>query len=83
MKPTPIAEILRRIRPLARIHKMAHLRGLIASEKKRSVRRAELEAALKSIVNAALKCRGVRLVHDGAERDKTGLRSTGSGGVAA
>jgi hypothetical protein len=55
MKPTPIAEILRRIRPLAPIHKAAHLRGLIASEPKRSVRRGELEAALKDIVNKALK----------------------------
>jgi hypothetical protein len=55
LKPTPIAEILRRIRPLAPIHKAAHLRGLIASEPKRSVRRGELEAALKDIVNKALK----------------------------
>lgn len=51
MKQTPIAEILRRIRPLSRQHKIYHLRGLIASEKKRSQRRAELEAALKPIVN--------------------------------
>jgi len=55
MKPTPIAEIIRRIRPLAPIHKAAHLRGLIASEPKRSVRRHELEAALKEIVNRALR----------------------------
>lgn len=51
MKPSSIAEILRRIRPLARQHKIYHLRGLIASEKKRSQRRAELEAALKPILN--------------------------------
>jgi hypothetical protein len=55
MKPTPIAEILRRIRPLAPIHKADHLRGIIASEPKRSVRRHELEAALKEIVNKALR----------------------------
>jgi hypothetical protein len=55
MKPTPIAEIIRRIRPLAPIHKAAHLRGLITAEPKRSVRRHELEAALKEIVNKALK----------------------------
>jgi len=55
MKPTPIAEIIRRIRPLAPIHKAAHLRGLIACEPKRSVRRHELEAALKDIVNKALR----------------------------
>jgi hypothetical protein len=45
-----IAEVLRRIRPLSRAHKIAHLRGLIACEKKRSFRRAELEAALKPTV---------------------------------
>lgn len=55
MKPTPIHEVLRRIGPLAPIHKAAHLRGLIASEPKRSVRRRELEAALKAIVNRQLK----------------------------
>lgn len=54
MKPTPIAEILRRIRPLSREQKIYHLRGVIAGEKKHSIRRAELEAALKPIVNAEL-----------------------------
>lgn len=54
-KPTPIATILRRIRPLAPIHKAAHLRGLIAGEAKRSIRRAELEEALKQIVNRELR----------------------------
>lgn len=51
MKPTPIAEVIRRIRPLSRQQKIYHLRGLIASEKKRSMRRVELEAALKPIIN--------------------------------
>lgn len=51
MKPTPIHEVLRRIRPLSRQHKIFHLRGLIASEKPRSMRKAELEAALKPILN--------------------------------
>jgi hypothetical protein len=55
MRPTPIHEVLRRIKPLAPIHKAARLRGLIASEPKRSVRRGELEAALKDIVNKALR----------------------------
>jgi hypothetical protein len=55
MKPSSIAEILRRIRPLSREHKIAHLRGLIACEKKRSFRRSELEAALKPIVNLQLR----------------------------
>jgi len=54
MKPS-IAQVLRRIRPLAPIHKAAHLRGLIASEPKRSIRRQELESALKEIVNRQLK----------------------------
>lgn len=55
MKPTPIHEILRRIKPLARVHQAAHLRGLIASEPKRSIRRRELEEALKDIVNKQLR----------------------------
>lgn len=55
MKVTPIHEILRRIRPLAPFHQVSHLRGLIASEPRRSIRRAELEAALKAILNKQLK----------------------------
>jgi hypothetical protein len=55
MKPTSVAEIIRRIRPLSRQHKIYHLRGLIASEKKRSQRRSELEAALKPLVNLQLR----------------------------
>lgn len=55
MRPAPICEVLRRIRPLSRQHKIYHLRGLIASEKKRSQRRAELEAALKPLVNLQLR----------------------------
>jgi len=51
----PIHEILRRIGPLAAKHKAAHLRGIIASEPKRSQRRAELVAALQSIVNKDLQ----------------------------
>ena len=31
-KPAPISEILRRIRPLNKMHQAAHLRGIIASE---------------------------------------------------
>jgi hypothetical protein len=53
MKPS-IAEILRRIRPLPPVHKAAHLRGLIASEPRRSIRRVELEAALKEVINKQL-----------------------------
>lgn len=54
MKQTSIAQILRNIRPLARQHKIYHLRGLIASEPKRSIRRAELEAVLKPLVNTQI-----------------------------
>jgi hypothetical protein len=54
MRPTPIAEVLRRIRPLPPAHKAAHLRGLIASEPRRSIRRHELECALKDIINKQL-----------------------------
>ena len=51
----PIHEVLRRIRPLAPFHKAAHLRALISQEPKRSIRRRELEEALKAIVNRQLK----------------------------
>lgn len=54
MKPA-IHEIIRRIGPLSPKHKASHLRGLIASEPKRSQRRAELEATLRSIVNKDLQ----------------------------
>lgn len=54
MKPTPIHEILRRIRILAPVHQVAHLRGLIASEPSRSIRCHELQLALKSILNAEI-----------------------------
>lgn len=55
MKPVPICDVLRRIKPLAPIHKATYLRGLIASEPKRSIRRRELEAALKAIVQRELR----------------------------
>ena len=54
MKP-PLHEVLRRIKPLAPFHKAAHLRALISLEPKRSIRRRELEEALKAIVNRQLK----------------------------
>lgn len=55
MKPTPIHEVLRRIKPLAPFHQAAHLRGLIASEKRRSVRRGEFEEALKALILKQIK----------------------------
>ena len=51
----PIHLVLSRIKPLAPIHKAAHLRALISIEPPRSIRRQELEAALKAIVNRQLK----------------------------
>lgn len=54
-KPTPIATVLRRIRPLAPQHKVMHLRSLISQEPKRGIRRRELEEALKHIVNRELR----------------------------
>ena len=53
MKP-PIAEILRRISRFKPVHKAAHLSALIALEPRRSIRRVELEAALKDVVNRQL-----------------------------
>lgn len=50
-----IFEIVRRIRHLPVIHQVAHLRSLIASEPPRSIRRGELEAALKSVMLRQLK----------------------------
>ena len=55
MKQSTIAEILRHIRPLARQHKIFHLRGLISVEKPRSYRRRELEAALAGLLLTQLR----------------------------
>lgn len=54
MSKPAIHEVLRRIRPLAVIHQVDHLRGVIASEPRRSVRRKELELALRDIFNSEL-----------------------------
>lgn len=51
---TPVFEILRRIRPLAPIHKVDHLRRLIAVESPRSIRRQELEFALRDVITKQL-----------------------------
>lgn len=65
MRLTPIADILRRVRPLALQHQAAHIRGHIASEQgysngkpnvhKTSVRIRELQAALQDIQLRRLK----------------------------
>lgn len=54
MKPS-IAETLRRIRPYPPITKAKQLRELIAQEPRRSIRRGELEAALREIINRQLR----------------------------
>lgn len=50
-----IFETLRRIRRLPIIHQVDHLRSLIKQEPKRSIRRGELEAALKSVMLRQLR----------------------------
>lgn len=65
MKLTPIADILRRIRPLAKHHQVAHLRGHIASEQgysngkpnihRTSVRIRELQAELQDVITKQLR----------------------------
>jgi hypothetical protein len=65
VKHTPIAEIVRRIQPLALKHQAAHLRGHIASEQgytngkpnvhKTSVRIRELQAALQDVTTRRLR----------------------------
>lgn len=46
---------IQRLRRLPRSHRIAFLRSIIALEKPRSVRRAELEIALKREMTAQLK----------------------------
>lgn len=55
---TPIHLVLRRIRPLANIHKADHLRKLIEIEPKRSIRRQELEFALRDVIIKQLRKEG-------------------------
>ncbi len=60
MKLTPIADMLRKIRPLALHHQAAYLHGHIATEQggnihRTSVRIRELQAALKDIQVRRLK----------------------------
>lgn len=66
MKPS-IYEITRRIGPLSAKRKAAHLSALIKLEPGRSHRRAELEAALRDIVNKDLQ------KHNERERDHEAL----------
>jgi hypothetical protein len=59
-KPTPISDILRKIRPLALHHQAAYLRSHIAVESggnfhKTSVRIRELQAALHDVTMRRLK----------------------------
>lgn len=55
MKPKPIYKVLHDIKVLAPFHQVCHLRGLISSEPRRSIRRAELEAALKALMLRQIK----------------------------
>lgn len=55
MSKTPIHVILRRIKRLPAFHKAAHLKALINSEPKRSIRRQELEDALKYIMTRQIR----------------------------
>jgi hypothetical protein len=63
MKQTPLADILRKIRPLALHHQAAYLRSHIAVESggnvhKTSVRIRELQAALHDVTMRRLKREG-------------------------
>lgn len=55
MKPKPVYRVLRDIKVLSPFHQACHLRGLIASEKRRSIRRGELEEALKELMLKQIK----------------------------
>ena len=55
MKPTPIHEVLRRIQRLTLAHKAADLAALVKVEPPRSIRRRELETALKDIRTRQLR----------------------------
>jgi len=52
---TDIATTLRRLRRLSRVERIEKLQKLARAEKPRSVRRGELEAALKFEMTAQLK----------------------------
>ncbi len=55
MKQPPISVVLRRIRPLSRFHQICHLRGVVASLPRRSIRRGDLEAELKILLCKQLR----------------------------
>lgn len=55
MTKPPIAQVLHRIARLRLHHKIAHLRALIKVEPERSIRREELIAALKLLVEKQLR----------------------------
>ena len=52
---TPLHEVLRRIQRLPLAHKAAHLAALVKIEPPRSIRRRELETALKDIRTRQLR----------------------------
>lgn len=54
MKPS-IADVLRSIWSLPPVKKVERLSALIALEPKRSIRRGELEAALRDVINKQMR----------------------------
>jgi hypothetical protein len=55
MKPTPIHQVIARLKPLPLHHQIAHLRALVAAEKPFSVRRNELQSLLEGKVFRQLR----------------------------
>lgn len=63
---TPLALIIKRLRRLPRQHRIAHLQALVRVEKKRSVRRQELEAMLRDERTAQIRKELVHLTREPA-----------------
>jgi len=55
---TDIFTTLKRLQRLPRPHRIAHLQALVKAEPPRSIRRGELEAALKAEMTAQLRKEG-------------------------
>jgi hypothetical protein len=55
MRPTPIHEIARRIKPMQPFQQLCTVRGHLSREPKRGIRRKELEALLQEIMTKQLK----------------------------
>lgn len=55
MKPTPIHQIVARLKPLSLDQQIHHLRALVSFERPFSVRRNELESLLRGKVEKQLR----------------------------